>query len=347
MIESLLSALSSPFSLAWILATVQPMIFYKLRAYARAAMPKPSTPDRYSLKAAEEDGLGNDSIAGLCTAPDGDPAYWESHGLLEELAKDLQCIGRNYQTLYDYFASFFSNEPKMALDGSNQSYYPVTRNRRLSTPEAVDIHSGSTTSSVSSNESTPYLSRRTMTRLLSEVTPIDARTTTLPMNNQIPVINPNPEPDHRDNPSSTVSRNETRVYDSDNGKKNQPSLHRVTALTTYAADGLAWRVSLHLVDVLLLPLESFYLRSLAISFLSSPRADSSAQAAAARWKNEIFPLGGWCGMGFRGSWKGAANYAMNMALVFGMEMGVSFTIWQICTGVAWVNGRKLFDWGRL
>ena len=255
-------------------------------------MPRPLTPDQYSLKAAEMESLGNDSIPGLQDAPDSDPAYWESTSLLEELAKDLQKFGYNYQIFHDYLVSFFVREPDLASDNS----------------------SGSHSSTMSTHG---------------------------------PVMNPNQGTQPGDNSSLTSSGDGMDVHEPNNTKKNQLSLHRLTTLTTYAADNLASRLSLHLVDVLFLPLGSLYLGKVALGFLSSPRADPSAQAAAAKWKSEVLPVGGWCGMGLRGGWRGMADYAGNMALVFGMEMGISFTIWQVCTGVAWVVGRKSFGWGRL
>ena len=72
-----------------------------------------------------------------------------------------------------------------------------------------------------------------------------------------------------------------------------------------------------------------------------------AQAAAARWRSEVFPVGAWFGKGLRGGWMAMGDYAGKMALVMGMEMGVSFAVWRLCTGVAWVIGRREFGWGRL
>lgn len=75
----------------------------------RAALPKPHYPDRYSLQAAKEDGLENDSVPGLRNSRDGDKTKWESESVLEELAKDLQYIGKRFATFYNKCARLISS----------------------------------------------------------------------------------------------------------------------------------------------------------------------------------------------------------------------------------------------
>ena len=89
------------------------------------------------------------------------------------------------------------------------------------------------------------------------------------------------------------------------------------------------------------------MRSVALSFLSSPAANFGAKVAAERWKGEVYPLRGWFGMGLRGGWRGIADYAGKMVLVQGVEMGIGFAVWQASVGLTWWIGRKWFEWGRL
>lgn len=72
-----------------------------------------------------------------------------------------------------------------------------------------------------------------------------------------------------------------------------------------------------------------------------------AKAAAARWRGEVFTLGGWFGLGLRGGWRGVGDYAGKMVLLMGLEMGISMAVWQVCTGVSWWSGRRFFGWGKL
>ena len=159
---------------------------------------------------------------------------------------------------------------------------------------------------------------------------------------------------HRDNSAAeTVPapiRNPSTIIYPPSTKKTKslhPPSQRVTALTTYASHSMAYHLSWRLADILYLPIESLFLRSLATNFLSAPRADPIVQDAAARWRGAVFPLGGWAGMGFRGGWKGMVDYAGKMMIVFGLEMGVSYAIWQLCTSFALWKGKRRFRWGKL
>lgn len=110
---------------------------------------------------------------------------------------------------------------------------------------------------------------------------------------------------------------------------------------------MAQHLSGCIADIILFPLEALYVRSVALSFLSSPAASVGAKAAAERWKGEVFPLGGWFGMGLRGGWRGVADYVGKMVLVQGMQRGIGFVVWQASVGLSWWVGRKWFGWGRL
>lgn len=153
--------------------------------------------------------------------------------------------------------------------------------------------------------------------------------------------------DSRDTPPHSPPDNQVNNDSRARPPPRIQTVHRVTALSAFAADALANHLAAHLADIIFFPLEALFVRSLALSFLSSPRPDSTAQAAAARLRGEIFPVGGWFGMGLRGGWRGMGDYVGKMVLVSGMEITISMAIWQACTGFAWMSGRKWFGWGSL
>lgn len=88
------------------------------------------------------------------------------------------------------------------------------------------------------------------------------------------------------------------------------------------------------------------MRSVALSFLSSPAATVGGKLVAERWKGEVYPLGWWFGTGLRRGWRGVGDYVGKMVLVQGIEMGIGFAVWQAGVGLSWWVG-KWFGWGRL
>lgn len=345
----------SPLFLWCVVAWTKPQIRNKLRGYVRAAVPKPHYPDRYSLQAAKEDDLDNDSIPGLCNDPNGDKGEWESADIWEELAKDLQYIGKNLGILYDKCLGLVSRQPESPIE----TIRPQPPLERI---ETQDFHANEATgtfsvpspssSSSSSSSATSILSpssRPATLRPQIETTTSTSSSGTLHINLQIPHPNPNEEPlisnNIADSPPhselDTQINNETKPQQLD---RYQP-IHRITALSAYAADALANHLAAHLADIICLPLEALFVRSLALAFLSSPRANPTAQAAAFRLRGEVFPLGGWCGMGLRGGWRGMGDYVGKTVLASGLEIGISMAVWQACTGFAWMSGRRCFGWG--
>lgn len=336
----------SPLFLWCIMACSKPQISNKLRAYLRAALPKPHYPDRYSLQAAKEDDIDNDSVPGLCNDLDGDKSEWESKSAMEELAKDLQYIGKSLAMLYDTCIGFLDRRP-MNVDETVRS--PPQ-------PERIEVHIDESMGTFSvpspSSSSTSILSppsHPTTPRPQIEITTSTASSGTLHMNLQIPHPNSIEEPFSSNDFSNPPPHRESDSQINETTKSRAAFLpkpvHRITALSAYAADALANHLAAHLTDIIFLPLEALYVRSLAVAFLSSPRANPTAQAAAARLRGEVFPLGGWCGMGLRGGWRGVGDYVCKMVVASLLEMSVSMAVWQACTGFAWVSGRRCFGWG--
>lgn len=132
--ELLTSVTVSPVFIWCVIMWAKPQVSNRLRAYMRAALPKPHYPDRYSLQAAKEDGLENDSVPGLRNSRDGDKTKWESESVLEELARDLQYIGRRFSTMYDRCAGLISSNretPDEPLESTRRNAPQNTRSRGM------------------------------------------------------------------------------------------------------------------------------------------------------------------------------------------------------------------------
>lgn len=113
--------------------------------------------------------------------------------------------------------------------------------------------------------------------------------------------------------------------------------HRVTILSSHPVDSLASHLASLITTVLFIPLESLYLRSLALSYLSSP---ASGTGLAAR--GDIRGLGLWVG-----GRRDTIAYMSKLTLVMGLQSAVSTCVWWLCTRGVRALGRKAFGWGNL
>ncbi|KAL9122332.1 MAG: hypothetical protein Q9187_001105 [Circinaria calcarea] len=139
------------------------------------------------------------------------------------------------------------------------------------------------------------------------------------------------------------SEHDSEALISTNGKV-EPH-HRVTALTTYAADCLGQHLAWHMSDFICLPLEALYVRSIALAFLA---ASGPSPLAPRLGTADIYPKRSWFGLGLRASGlRGIDDYMGKMVLCLGIEMVVQLGVWQIGTGIAWWAGKQWFRWGKL
>ena len=310
----------SPLFIWGLIYWARPSVSQKLYAYMRAALPKPTVPDTYSLQAAKETDLDEDSVPGLYPESYG---LFPSNSVLEELARDLQYIGKTFIQVYDRWMWKEPQKPDRIQQSETRSATrPVLPDLDVFNTDLPSIEESANASPSSSSIGSPHPT--------SSFSYPPTRPTT-------------PGPSVEIVSSFAPASDDTRIIKL-HGRQPQ---HRITALTAYAADSMASHLSSHLTDLLFLPLEALFVRSAAIAFLSSPAAGTEAQIAAMRWKREIFPIRGWFGIGLSGGWRGVADYAGKMVLVSGMEVGISMAIWQACTGFSWWCGRTYFSWGKL
>ncbi|KKK17666.1 hypothetical protein AOCH_002488 [Aspergillus ochraceoroseus] len=113
--------------------------------------------------------------------------------------------------------------------------------------------------------------------------------------------------------------------------------HRVTILSALPVDSLASHLASMITTALFVPLESFYLRSLAASYLSSTGASPAL-------RSDVYGLGVWCGAGSRSD---ALAYMGKMTLMMGMQAAMNVSVWGIISGTAIRIGRRWCGWGSL
>lgn len=318
---------------------MRPCVERKIQKYTRAALPAPDFPDVYSIQAAIEDEIDRDNIPGLGNAVDT-PELWESRSVTEELAKDLQYIGRNFQILYDKIW------PLVARKSRQSSTPPAIEplSNPIPAPGLIDpVDEDASPTPPSYDPSSSSASRPSTPRPQIGITGSTTSNGTVHMSVAIPVPS-----------SSLIRRPRYNSHPRDAPSPSTPGpnnvyypYYRITTLTAQAAGSMAQHLSGYITDILLFPLEALYVRSVALSFLSSPAANVEGNRAAERWKAEVYPPGRWFGMGLRGGWRGVGDYMGKMVLVEGLEMGIGLAVWQVSVGLSWWVGRKWFDWGRL
>ncbi|KAL4921280.1 hypothetical protein BDW62DRAFT_208609 [Aspergillus aurantiobrunneus] len=113
--------------------------------------------------------------------------------------------------------------------------------------------------------------------------------------------------------------------------------HRVTILSALPVDSLASHLASMITTALFAPIESFYLRSLARSYLSSTGASTAVQS-------DVYALGAWGGGHSRTD---TLAYMGKLALMMGIQAAVNTCVWGVISGSAIRIGRRWCGWGAL
>ncbi|PWY86150.1 hypothetical protein BO70DRAFT_395273 [Aspergillus heteromorphus CBS 117.55] len=149
--------------------------------------------------------------------------------------------------------------------------------------------------------------------------------------------------------STEVDRTQENDFDSEifphisdpNIRQNMPAntsatAHRVTILSSHPVDSLASHLAAIITNVMFIPLESFFLRSLAASYLA-------AKGAPAVLRSEVRGIGFWTW----GSRSDIIPYMGKIVLMVGLQAAVNASVWGIFSGAAIKIGRKFCGWGAL
>lgn len=115
------------------------------------------------------------------------------------------------------------------------------------------------------------------------------------------------------------------------------SAHRVTILSALPVDSLASHLASMITTALFVPVETFYLRSLAKSYLSS-------KGTAAAIRSDVYPVRAWGGGATRSD---KLAYLGKLALMMGIQAAVNASVWGIISGSAIRIGRRWCRWGAL
>ena len=111
---------------------------YKISQYVWAALPKPTHPDGISIAAARNDKLDISNIAGLV-----DEKYRPEETLcisaVDQLACDLQMLGRNWQVFYDHCADLLRYVSRSSLSGPERSQAAERLRRDRRSTATIDM----------------------------------------------------------------------------------------------------------------------------------------------------------------------------------------------------------------
>jgi hypothetical protein len=111
--------------------------------------------------------------------------------------------------------------------------------------------------------------------------------------------------------------------------------HRVTILSCHPVDSLASHIASIATTALFIPLESYYLRSLASSYLASVGSSR---------RSDVRSLGAWGG---GGSSSDIIAYMGKLALMMGLQAAVNASVWGVISGAAIRIGKRFCGWGNL
>ncbi|KAI1923453.1 hypothetical protein LOZ67_001568 [Ophidiomyces ophidiicola] len=140
-----------------------------------------------------------------------------------------------------------------------------------------------------------------------------------------------------------ASRQPHRTVTISDAERDDIANHRITTLSTHAADSLACHLARMLTTMLLFPIESLALRSLAISYLSPPTSTLDLHTAAATC-SQIRSLTSWFG---GGSLSNKFSYIGKLGLILGLRAACHAALWAVQTTAVRTLGRRKFGWGML
>lgn len=323
----LASVATSPLALLWLFDTLQHTIRSKAFTYISLTLPRPDNPDskfNFGRSYRGENFLGRHAL---------------SEGVLLQKSPTIRGqANRDWTAFCNYFKSLNSGwTPSILRTTSSHSTISAPERPTLSNEALV-----ARTSSASAHDGHEDLP----VELSDGAEPPFSRTASDP---------PSPERNHR---AAGSERNITRrasrsgsndwqadVEGSELGitaprsfyRPTDPSkpTYRVTQFSTLMVNTLATTLSSIAADILLLPLEALFVRSVASTYLNTP---CGAAYSTMGLRHEIYPLRSWAGMGLGGG--RVMDYVRKMMLCFGVDILLRFAVWQATAEAAWWVGEK-------
>lgn len=148
-------------------------------------------------------------------------------------------------------------------------------------------------------------------------------------------------------PGSDSDTDSSLSDDSRESDKKKPH-YRVTGLSCFPARFMAQILAEQITELSCLPLDAMFARSVMLSFCASPRSPFAHPVSAGGGRSGILPMGSWFGPGLKhGGWRGVADYAGKIFLIWGLDLGCRFIVWEIATGFIWWKGLRRYGWRTL
>ncbi|KAI9795355.1 MAG: hypothetical protein M1833_007203 [Piccolia ochrophora] len=358
-----LGLMRSPLAIVGITSYVAKSIENESFKYLRRALPKPENPDALSLRGAIEDDLDSGTIPGLAS----DESY---------VADQVRPLDQLYNVLEEFSAlkrwvmgilgthqqrSSGSSSTFAIIDADSDDGDPPQR----TDPTAVEVaradhtHEGHeaherTLDLTIYPENNPSLHEDNSS---GEESAADRRPTGVRVANHhgdnsdaitMEVEIPGGAPMHAESPS--LRRRESIVHEFEPHRPsrhpsatNDPERH-VTCLSSHPSDSAASHLSSFLTQVLTLPLETLLVRTIATSFMAA----ASVHQNGAMLPSTYAPFSmerRWWQQSIPGRWNG--RYVTNLATCAGLEIALSFGLFEVgYFGVTWF-GKRAFGWGQL
>ncbi|KAI4122870.1 MAG: hypothetical protein LQ347_006357, partial [Umbilicaria vellea] len=329
-IAFLASLILSPLPLYWIFSQYKGWCDRKAYSYMREVIPKPENPDGYSIEGAMEDELDGETIAGLGSMKDyNEFEHREATTLLGEIRKDLRAMVQRLRAAAGFRTAPPEDEEDMPVDEPDSPVVyieqPETNPQASLEPEVYasqttppsihlpESHPGFSPLDLDENDlpppppepvtpadepTSPSSSLASAEAMIPEpstgptavqVTTHAGSTDTLHMNVEIAGRVPGAAPLYTS--SFSASPRPALVETITELPRTAAPRHRVTALSAHLADSLGSHISTHLADLLCLPLEALFMRSLTLAFLAAARPTATAHAAALGLRRDVYPLG--------------------------------------------------------
>ncbi|KAL9021652.1 MAG: hypothetical protein Q9185_001187 [Variospora sp. 1 TL-2023] len=316
----LASLATTPLVLYYLLNIATQEIAIRTLTYISLALPKPDNPDDFSVAVALLRNEDADVIGGLdfLMIEETDEIIKDAHTMRERAQTDW-ANGRNR------LSSFVSH--CRSLIGQDPTPSELTHGN-----QQVDTNQSQLTSYRHSGQDRQSIERRneSTTSEDSPSGPLGSGTDDQGVHGRHSAyVHWTPE----------IRRNlETYQHDVYDGTR---PTHRVTHLTASMSTMMAVCLSTTFAHFVCLPLETLFLRSVALAYLDTTLGTPWASGL----RKEIYPMASWFGMGLRRGRVG--EYAMKMTLCFGLEMVFGYGLWQLGAGLTWWIGTRRHRWGKL